>query len=85
MSLDTHGVSTLLSRGSEKKQSFSKDKKKSRANAKLQFNMKLYIILHHIVMKNKIMKINHFLDLEFLSKKLEIIYTGIMTDIKVMS
>ena len=47
--------------------------------------MKLYIILHHIVMKNKIMKINHFLDLEFLSQKLEIIYIGIMTEIEVMS
>jgi hypothetical protein len=36
-------------------------------------------------MKNKIMKINHFLDLEFLSEKLEIIYTGIMAEIEVMS
>jgi hypothetical protein len=47
--------------------------------------MKLYIILHHIVMKNKILKINHFLDLEFLSENLEIIYTGIMTEVEIMS
>jgi hypothetical protein len=49
MSLDTHGVSTLLSHGSEKKQLFSKDKTESRANAKLQFNINFisfYIICY---------------------------------------
>jgi hypothetical protein len=47
--------------------------------------MKLYIILHHIVKKNKTMKINHLLDPDFLNEILEIIYTGIMTEIKVLS
>jgi hypothetical protein len=35
MSLDTHGVSTVLSHGSNKKQPFSKENKESRAIAKL--------------------------------------------------